>query len=88
MTDNLPTARTMATTGFRWHVFCKSCHWAIDPDFQQLIADGRGDVPLVDLKWRCGRCGSRLIDAVMSGGHLGPRAEPAVKRAVPDSEAR
>jgi hypothetical protein len=42
MTDDLPTARTMATAGFRWHVFCKSCHWAIDADFLQLIADGRG----------------------------------------------
>jgi hypothetical protein len=62
----------MASTGFRWHVFCKSCHWAIDADFQKLIADGRGDVPLVELRWRCGRCQSRLIDAVMSGGHLGP----------------
>jgi hypothetical protein len=49
MTDDLPTARTMATTGFRWHVFCKSCHWAIDADFQQLIADGRGDVRLIHL---------------------------------------
>jgi hypothetical protein len=36
----------MATTGFRWHVFCKSCRWAIDADFGKLIADGRGDVPL------------------------------------------
>jgi hypothetical protein len=56
MSDELPTARTMATTGFRWHVFCKSCQWAIDTDFQQLIADGRSDVPLAELRWRCERC--------------------------------
>ena len=58
----LPTPRTMATTGLQWHVFRKSCHWAINADFQQLITDGRGDVPLVNLRWRCGRCQLRLTD--------------------------
>jgi hypothetical protein len=43
----------MAPTGFHWHVFCKSCHWSVDTDFQ-ADADGRGDVPLVELRWRCG----------------------------------
>jgi hypothetical protein len=43
-------------------MFCKSGHWSVDTDFQ-ADADGRGDVPLVELRWRCGRCGSRLTDA-------------------------
>jgi hypothetical protein len=42
MPDELPTDRTMATTGFRWHVYCKSCHWSSDTDFGKLINDGRG----------------------------------------------
>ena len=73
MTDELPTPRTMATTGFRWHVFCRSCRWAIDADFAKLIRDGRGDVPLIKLRWRCGNCGSRLTGAVMDGHHMGPK---------------
>ena len=28
MTDDLPTARTMAPTGFRVHVWCKACRQA------------------------------------------------------------
>jgi hypothetical protein len=67
MTDDLPTARPMATTGFRWHVYCKSCRWSSDTDFAKLINDGRGDVPLIKLRWRCGNCQSRLIGAVMTG---------------------
>jgi hypothetical protein len=66
MTDELPTARTMAQTGFRWHVYCKSCRWSSDTDFAKLIADGRGDIPLIKLRWRCGNYGSRLTDAVMN----------------------
>jgi hypothetical protein len=31
-------------------VFCKSCHWSVDADSGQLIADGRGDVPLTHLR--------------------------------------
>lgn len=50
MTDELPTARTMASTGFRWYVFCKSCRWSADTDFGKLINDGRGDIPLIKLR--------------------------------------
>jgi hypothetical protein len=75
MIDELPTARTMATTGFRWHVFCRSRRWSVNADFQKLINDGRGDVPLVKLRWRCGRCQSRLTDAVMDGHHFGTTSE-------------
>jgi hypothetical protein len=71
MTDELPTARTMATTGFKWHVFCAGQR---TPNFAKLIADGRGDVPLIKLKWRFGRCQSRLTGAVLTGHHMGPKA--------------
>jgi hypothetical protein len=31
----------MATTGFRWHVWCRSCRWSVDADIEKLIADER-----------------------------------------------
>jgi hypothetical protein len=73
MTNDLPSARTMARTGFKWHVWCRSCRWSVDTDIQKLTADGRGDIPLFKLRWRGGNCSSRLTDAVMDGGHLGPK---------------
>jgi hypothetical protein len=72
MTDELPTARSMATTGFKWHVWCRSCRWSADTDFQKLIDDGQGDEPLMKPRWRCRRCDSRVTDAVMDGQHMGP----------------
>jgi hypothetical protein len=73
MIDELPTARSMASTGLKWHIWCRACRWSEDADFQKLINVGRGDVPLVELKWRCGNCGARLVDAIMTGQHLGPK---------------
>jgi hypothetical protein len=35
-----------------------------DADLAALIAAGRGDV-LVQLRWRCASCGSRLTDSVV-----------------------
>jgi hypothetical protein len=35
-----------------------------DADLAGLIAAGRGDTPLVQLRWRCAACGSRRIDMV------------------------
>jgi hypothetical protein len=43
LTDELPTARTMATTGLRWHVWCQYRRWSVDADYQKVINDGRGD---------------------------------------------
>jgi len=36
-------------------------------DLQAIIDSGRGDVPLLHLKFRCAKCGSRRTDAVMMG---------------------
>ena len=68
--SDLPTPRTMATTGFRMSVWCKACHHRTYADWQRLIDAGRGDVPIVKLRWRCVACGSRMTDAVVAGDHL------------------
>jgi hypothetical protein len=39
-----------------------------------LIADGKGGMPLIRIKWRCRNCGSSLADFVVSGSHLRPQA--------------
>jgi hypothetical protein len=37
-----------------------------------LIRLGKGSIPFVRLKWRCGNCRSDLTDFVMTGSHFGP----------------
>jgi len=41
-----------------------------------LIAAGRGDVPLIETRWRCGNCGSRLTDFVVMGSYISGRSAP------------
>jgi hypothetical protein len=72
MDDDLPTPRSISRTGYRVHVWCKACQHAKDADLAALIADGRGDVPLVQMKWRCGNCGSRLTEFIVGGSHMRP----------------
>jgi hypothetical protein len=74
MSDDLPTARSMAPTGFRIHVWCKACRHSGNADLDALIRNGKGDIPLVRLKWRCARCrSSSMTDFVVTGTHFGPR---------------
>jgi len=40
-----------------------TCQHQADADLQSLIATGRGDAPLVKLRWRRARCRSGKIDA-------------------------
>jgi hypothetical protein len=54
-------------------VWCKACRHAKDADLAALITTGRGDVPLVQMKWRCGNCGSRLTEFIVGGSHMRPR---------------
>jgi hypothetical protein len=44
-----------------------------DADLAALIVAGRGDVPLVQMKWRCGNCRSRLTEFIVVGSHMRPR---------------
>ena len=37
-----------------------------DADLQALIDAGRGDVPLIHLRFRCSNCGSGLTDFVVT----------------------
>jgi hypothetical protein len=73
MADDLPTPRSISRTGYRVHVWCKACQHAKDADLAALAADGRGDVPLVQMKWRCGNCGSRLTEFIVGGSHMRPQ---------------
>jgi hypothetical protein len=60
----LPTPRSMARTSYRVHVWCR-CAATQGCRPGSLIAGGRGDVPLIQTRWRCGNCGSRLTDFVV-----------------------
>jgi hypothetical protein len=41
---------------------CSACHNEQDADLEALVASGRGDVPLMKLRFRCSRCNSRKTD--------------------------
>jgi hypothetical protein len=43
-------------------VWCKACRRQADAPLQQLVDTGRGDVPLIHLRYRCSNCHSRLTD--------------------------
>jgi hypothetical protein len=65
--NDLPTARTTLQTGYvRLLLTCRSCLRSRDADLQGLTNAGRGDVPLVNLRFRCSYCGHREIDAVIA----------------------
>ena len=50
------------------------CRYQREADLQGLIDTGRGDVPLIRLRFRCSNCGSRLTDWVVTAKNTGPRA--------------
>ena len=59
MTDGLPTARTTLRTGYvRVPVFCNSCRHQADADLQAIVESGHGDMPLIELRFRCSQCGT------------------------------
>jgi hypothetical protein len=68
----LPTPRTTLQSRYvRVLVWCKSCRHQRDADLQALIDAGRGDVPLVNLRFRCSNCGGRLTDFVCTSKDAG-----------------
>jgi hypothetical protein len=72
-TDGLPTGHDFARTDFRLVVFCKACRTERELSGADIVATGKGDVPLIHLKWKCPRCRtSRFTDFVVNGSHLKP----------------
>ena len=47
-------------------VFCNSCRHQADADLGAIVAAGRGDMPLTELRFRCSRCGTDRTDFVMT----------------------
>jgi hypothetical protein len=65
---DLPTQRTTLAAPFiRVMLTCWHCRHQDDADLPALIATGRGDVPLIKLRWRCARCRSDRVDMVVTG---------------------
>ena len=68
MTD-LPTARDYLKSNVRLLIWCKACRHQIEIGFQTLVDQGKGDIRVVQLRFRCSNCGS----CVVSASHLGPK---------------
>ena len=77
--DGLPTPRS--TLRFRYArvlVWCKACRRQREADLQTLVDAGRGDVPLIRLRFRCSNCGSRLTDWVGNGEERGTERQAVI----------
>jgi Zn finger protein HypA/HybF involved in hydrogenase expression len=67
VSDDLPTVRS----NFPTHdliAICPECHHSIRVDQQALLDSGKGDVPLIKLRFRCTKCGHVPADIKVSGG--------------------
>ncbi len=64
----LPTPRTTLRAGYvELLVWCKGgCLHRAPADLAALIEGGKGDVPLIHLRFRCSNCGSGLTDFVVT----------------------
>lgn len=67
--NGLPTVSSMArqSSWLRLRVTCRSCLRWLHADLQALERQGKGDVPIARLKFRCSNCGSRRVEAVVEG---------------------
>ena len=73
VTDHgLPTPRSTLRndSGAQVLVWCKACGHQAEADLEKLVAEGRGDVPLIHLPFRC-RCGSRATGIICSSKYGG-----------------
>jgi hypothetical protein len=61
-----PTPRTTLRAHCRVTIYCKHCTNSSQLDLPPLIAAGYGDTPLLDLRLKCQRCGSREHDGRVS----------------------
>jgi len=63
----LPTPRSTLRAGYLdVLVWCKACRQQAPADLQRLVDSSRGDTPLIHLRYRCSKCGSRLTDWVVT----------------------
>jgi hypothetical protein len=63
----------MQRAGLTIRLWCKAgCRHQVDVDPQQIIDLGRGDVPLINLRYRCSKCGSSRTDWVVASRRTGP----------------
>jgi hypothetical protein len=70
----LPTPRSiLAAQYLRLRLTCRVCSHRTTADLQGLADGGRGDVPVKELRFRCGWCGSRQVDRVVASERIGPR---------------
>jgi len=71
--DGLPTPRSTLRSRYTCVlVWCKSCRHQREADLQRLVDTGKGDVPLIKLRFRCSNCGGRLTDWVVTARDTGP----------------
>jgi hypothetical protein len=47
-----------------------------------------GDVPLVQMKWRCGNCGTRLTEFIVGGSHRRAGGKPSPYDQAPSQSPR
>ena len=66
VTQPLGSPPTLRTGYVRVLVFCNSCQHEAEADLQKLIDVGRGDVPLIHLRFRCSNCGTDRTDFVVT----------------------
>jgi hypothetical protein len=71
MSGALPTPRTTVAAKATCAAICEDCQHTAALDLPALTASGRGDVPLLHLKLRCARCGSRKVSISVSGRSTG-----------------
>ena len=71
VSDDLPTPRSTLQSPLRVWVWCKACHRQAFADLRKLVDCGRGDVPLIKLRYRCSNCagGSQFTDWVVTSGY-------------------
>ena len=70
MTDDLPTPRSTLQSRLRVFVRCSACRHRDYADLQKLVDSGRGDAPLIRLRFRCTGCGSsEHTDWVVDSGY-------------------
>lgn len=86
--SDLPTPRTtLASSYVRVLIFCRSCRHQAFADLQGLIDAGRGDEPLIHLRFRfrCGECRSARVDFVCTSDPRPRSSPPRSSRTPPEA---